>query len=278
MPSPSDPNLPDSNARFDAVCDDVHINLRLALKMDLPQDRETVLGLFDRVRKDFPDMNRFRKMKRELLLEGLPVPDAGPDDQAGDDDGPAPAQRWLAIRQRDLRCGVMNPVSTVEAYKLHRTILETAPYYLSLSPLDVDYVELMYGFDLFASGNHDALVYDALFAHSPIGSMLDVRGSMPLDCQPLFVISVTEDLSVSAQFEVKTRLHAPMPGHPRPPQDHAEPISIFLCLRKHGGVKDISELPGVLQKLSGYAEDLIARKLVPNAIMPIRQAIAASGG
>jgi hypothetical protein len=278
MPSPSDPNLPDSNSNFEAVCDDVHINLRLAVKMDLPQDRETVLGLFDRVRKDFPDMSRFRKMKRELLLEGSPAPDAGPDDQQGDDDDAAPAQRWLAIRQRDLRCGVMNPVTTGEAYKLHKTILETAPYYLSLSPLDVDYVELMYGFDLFASGNHDALVYDALFAHSPIGAMLDVRGSMPLDCQPLFVISVTEDLSISAQFEVKTRLHAPMPGHPRPPRDHAEPISIFLCLRKHGGVKDIAELPGVLQKLSRHAEDLIARKLVPNAIVPIRQAIASAGG
>ncbi len=278
------PDNPEFADHYDAVCDDLHINLRLALKMDLPRDRETVLQLFDRVRKDFPTMSRFRRTKREFLLETAPPvapaesvdrPEMGKDDD-GDDEG-AISQQWLGLRAADLRCGIINPSSNTAAYKLHKTILEVAPYYLSLSPLDVDYVELMYGFDLFAAGNHDAIVYDALFAHSPLGAMLDVRGSIPLDCQPLFVISLTGDLSISAQFEIKTRLHAPMPGMPRPPRDHSEPISIFLCLRKHGGVKDINELPALLATLSRHGEDLIAHKLIPNMIMPIRQAIASAG-
>jgi hypothetical protein len=41
-----------------------------------------------------------------------------------------------------------------------------APYFLSISPLDVDHLELVYAFDFDCSGNRDEVVMDALLGGS----------------------------------------------------------------------------------------------------------------
>ena len=46
---------------YGALCTDFYVNQKLALKMDLPSDRETILHLFDRVKKTVPNMNRFHR-------------------------------------------------------------------------------------------------------------------------------------------------------------------------------------------------------------------------
>jgi hypothetical protein len=53
---------------FGALCTDFYVNQKLALKMDLPGERETVLHFFDRVKKSIPAMNRFRRYDGELAL------------------------------------------------------------------------------------------------------------------------------------------------------------------------------------------------------------------
>ncbi len=74
-----------------------------------------------------------------------------------------------ALRQTTIRTGHVNPGNMTDAYQLHRLILELAPYHLTISPLDIDFVELLFGFDLECKSNHDTIVFDALFSHSPLG-------------------------------------------------------------------------------------------------------------
>ena len=52
-----------------ALCTDFYVNQKLALKLDLPSARETVLDMFDRIRKELPNMDRFRRYDGELALE-----------------------------------------------------------------------------------------------------------------------------------------------------------------------------------------------------------------
>jgi len=275
---------------FEAVCNALHVNLRLALKLDLPQDRETVLQLFERLRKECPTLKRLRRFKKELVLESDPIglPEDGDDADGrsgrmggdyggGGEDAAAIGQQWVALRAKDIRAGVLNPRDPEEAYRLHRAVLEIAPYYLSLSPIDLDYVELMYAFDLMSGGNHDLIVHDALFAGSPMAQALDLRAAHVVDCQPHLVAAITPDRSMTAQIEVKTRLHAPMPGMPRQAADESAPITVFLCLRHHGGMKEVAELPLRLAELAKVGEELIPSRLVPHIINPIRQAIATAG-
>ena len=155
---------------YRALCTDFYVNQKVAVKMELPRTRETVLDLFERVRRQFPGMSMFRRYRDELALES-------PQSEM--------PHRWLAVRNTNIRSGVVNPTSMEEGYSLHRHLLEIAPAYMSISPLDIEYVELLYGFDLAASGNHDAIVLDALIPGSPLSALLDIPGAVPVDAAPL---------------------------------------------------------------------------------------------
>jgi hypothetical protein len=265
---------------YRALSSDFYINQKLSLKLDLPRERQTILDLFDRVRRQFPSMNQFRRYRDEVALEA---------------DQNAAEHRWVAIRNNNIRSGVVNPerlgegdasehlrgsgstggaggaTGAASGYALHRHVLEVAPFFMSISPLDVDYVELLYGFDMLADRNHDEIVYEALVSQSPLARVLDVPGSRIVDCQPLFGV-VLEDADstggIEVNFEIKTRSGSR--------QGRDEPISIYLILRKYGPVNEIKQLPEILSHLIRYGEELVDTRVVPNIVVPIRDAIGSS--
>ena len=66
---------------------------------------------------------------------------------------------------------------------LPRAVLEIAPYYLSISPLDVDFIEVVFGFDLEAQTNRDQVVFEALLADSALGAVMG--GGAVLSASPV---------------------------------------------------------------------------------------------
>lgn len=241
---------------FGALCTDFYVNHKLAVKMDLPSDRETILHLFDRIRADHPSMKRFRRFSDELSLE------------SSRRDG---AYRWIALRRNSVRTGHVNPQSLDEAYELHRLVLKLAPYNLSISPLDVEYQELMFGFDLEAKANQNEIVFDALFADSPVGSLLEGSGGTPTDIQPIFGFSLTERGDLQAFFEVKTSTSQ---AQIRAGKFRTEPLSIFLTLRKSGPIDDPEDLLTNFELLRRHGEQLASERLVPDLLTPISRAIS----
>ncbi len=244
---------------FGALCNDFYVNQKLALKMDLPSDRETVLHLFDRVRKTHSTMTRFRRYDEELALESSR--------QDGD-------YEWLALRRTSLRTGHVNPPSMEQAYSLHKLLLEIAPYHLTISPLDVDYLELLFGFDLECMANHDEVIYDALLGHSPVADLLHVPQAKITEVQPVFGLSLSEAGDLQATFEVKTRTKTRRGRASR--RYREEPISLFLTLRKYGPIDQIEDLAGIFDRLAHWAETLAVEKLVPNLLTPIARQITSS--
>ncbi len=241
---------------YGALCSDFYINQRLALKLDLPSKRETVLDLFDRLRKTRPSMNKFRRYEGELALESSPS------------DG---AYDWVSLRRTSLRSGAVNPESLESSYELHSTILEVAPYYLSISPLDVDYVELMYGFDLEAKGNHDEIVFDAFFADSGFGAILDTDHDSPTDVQPFVGFTLDDEHRTQDNIEIKTRTSARQVTEEKFDDD---PISLYLSVRRAGPIDRITDLPRVFKTLAQQLEELAADKLIPHVLNPVTRAIS----
>jgi hypothetical protein len=133
----------------------------------------------------------------------------------------------------------------------------------------VDFIELLYGFDMIADKNHDQIVYDALLSNSPLAKVLEVPDSTISDCQPLFGVILRDQGDLEVMFEVKTR--SPSRGGGRD-----EPISIYLTLRKYGPVSEIHQLPETLAELVRVGEDLVDTRVVPNIVVPIRDAIGSS--
>ena len=70
--------------------------------------------------------------------------------------------RWLAIEPTRLCSGQYNPESLEEAYRQHELVLELAPHLLTISLLDCEALDVMYGFDFNYDGNHDEVVAEAL--------------------------------------------------------------------------------------------------------------------
>ena len=241
---------------FGALCTDFYVNQKISVKMDLPADRETILHMFDRIRAEHPSMRRFRRYSDELSLESTRR------------DG---AYRWVALRRNSMRSGQVNPESLEEAYDLHRLILRTSPYHLSISPLDVEYQELLWGFDLECKGNHHEIIYEALLAESPQAALLDHPGAKPLDVQPMIGLALEDRLQ--AFFEVKAATTA---SQVRAGRFRTEPISVFLTMRRVGPIDKIEDLLEQFDLMRRKGEELVANKVVPDLLAPISRAITSS--
>lgn len=242
---------------YSALCHDFYVNTKLALKMDLPTAREPVMDLFERVRRQRPAMTKLKRFRGELALES-------PDREG--------AYEWLALRRTSVRSGTVNPVSMDDASALPTLTLQTAPFYLSLNPLDFEYIEVLLGFDLEAPGNHSAIVYNALYADSPAARLVAPDETTPLDIQPFFGVSLAPDHDLQAYFEVKARTSA---------KDVAggaadEPISVYVTVRSMKPLDDIKDLPARFDHLLAEAEHLAQTRAVPYLLTPLRDAIAAS--
>jgi len=245
---------------YSAICTDFYINQKISLRMDLPTGRECVLDMFDRVRKELPSMNRFRRYEGELALESP--------EQASQ-------YSWLALRRTSIRSGWVNPDSLDQAYKLHRLILDVAPYFLSISPLDVEFLELVYGFDLQAERNRNEVVFEALLGNSPLASLVDTSKESVLEAQPYIGFALNDDCDAQAFVEVKTRTST---GEVTTGRFDDEPISVYLTVRHYGAHQSVDEFGKVFSTLARYIERLAEDRVIPKVVMPLREAIHSRPG
>ena len=240
-----------------AFCSDFYVNQKLGLKLDLPERRETVLDLFDRIRKAFPRLTQFQRLEGEVALES----------ESGERDW-----QWVSLRQTSIRSGHVNPATLDSAYQFHQLLLEVAPYFLSISPLDVDLLEVVFGFDFETEHDKDAIVFDALLANTPLASLLDAGFERVLDAQPSLSIELGERGDLHAAFEVRTRARSPGAG-----DRGTDPLSVFVTVRKYGPLGSLDDLKPAFGTIVGYAERLAEERAIPHLVVPIRNALQARG-
>jgi hypothetical protein len=243
------------SSSFGALCTDFYVNQKLSLKMDLPTGRETVLDMFDRIRKELPAMDRFRRYEGELALES---PELGSQ------------YSWLALRRTSIRTGWVNPESLEQAYKLHRLILDVGPYFLSISPLDVDFIELVYGFDLIAERNRNEVVFEALLGDSPLASLVDLDREPVLETQPFIGFAINDRCDLQAYVEVKTRTRT---GEVVSGRFEEQPISVYLTVRQSGSLKSVEDFNTAFGTLAGHIERIAEDRVIPHVVVPIRNVI-----
>ena len=106
--------------------------------------------------------------------------------------------RWSTIESRRVCSGQVNPASVEEALEQHKLVLELAPYMLSVSPLDCEALDLLFGFDFTYRGNHNQLVAEALGVSPALERMLDVPGSTVINYEPTITLALDEECRRSA--------------------------------------------------------------------------------
>lgn len=243
---------------FSSVCDDFYVNTRLATQLALPHNRETVLHFFERMQKRFPQMSRFRKYENgDLSIE-----------ESRENE----TYRWLTLESRRLCAGHVNPPSLDDAIRLHAAVLEQAPYDLGLSPIEVDYLDVLFGFDLSFRGNHDEIIADSLLKDSPLNCLLDENSeAKAVDIQPSITVALSEDCRLQARIDIVTRTNS---YQVRTGDYSNDVISVYLVLRRYWGDRPREPMHEMIGQMAHRAEALCIDQMIPKVIKPISTVIA----
>lgn len=240
---------------YSAFCENFYINMRLGSQMVLPHSRETILHFFERIQKQYPAMTRFRKNDGEMSLE-----------EERDRDG----YRWLSLENKRLAAGHVNLSSTAEAIEYHRFIMQMAPHHLGISPLEIDYLDILFGFDLSFSGNHDEIIADALLRESPLSCLTEEPGAKPVDFQPSVTVALSDDCRLQARMDIITRTNS---YQVRTGEYADDTISVYMVLRRYWGDRPKVSFDSMILQLAERAENMCHNYVIPRILRPMSQAI-----
>ncbi len=243
---------------FDVACDDFFVNINLHTTMTLPTGRETVLHFCEAAQKQFPGMtNFFRRDSGDQVLE------------SDRDEG---QYQWLELQSNGLLSGHFNPSDIEAARKFHAWMLQRSIYHLGISGLDIECLDVLFGFNLDYDGNRDEIVAQALLESSPLTSLLHEQApSRMLECEPSFVFSLNEDCTMQARVAVETRCDSYQVRTGR--YDH-EPISVYLTIRQSPRPGELPDQLEWFSKQCDLCEDIANRIIIPQVVQPIATAIA----
>ena len=238
--------------------DDFFVNLNLQTTIGLPDSRETVLRFFEAVQKEFPSMaGFFQRDSGEFVLEG---------------DRDSGSYKWCELHKHRLCAGFFNPPSLEEGYRLHRWLLERSIYYLGVGGLDVEALDILFGFNLDYVGNRDELVAGALLGDSPLSNFIADETSRTIEFEPNMVLALDEDCYLQGRISIETRCNS---YQVRTGQYDDEPISIYLTVRRYPNPERVLDIQESFTHQCDICEDFAGRILIPKIIHPIADAIAA---
>jgi hypothetical protein len=242
---------------YAAFCEDFYINMRLGSQLALPHSRETLLHFFERIQKAYPGMTRFRKSEAgEYNLE---------------EDRASQAYRWISMEQKRLSSGHVNPESIADAIKLHGLLLDMAPHHLGISPIEVDYLDVLFGFDLAFGGNHDEIIAESLFPESPLTCLTEEAGARAVDFQPTVTVALSDDCRLQARIDIVTRTNS---YQVRTGDYSDEVISVYLIIRRYWGDRPKDSMTALFTQMAERADALCTQYIIPRVLRPISSAIA----
>jgi len=243
---------------YSSLCDDFGMTVNLASKMELPTGRETVLGFFDAVKKRFPRMTDFEKRgETEFALE---------EERDGGN------YRFVTLDGRRLTMGAVNPPTLEAADELANTILEMAPYHEGISPLETDYLDVQYYFDLDYKGNHDEITVEALAGDGPFDGFGKVGTSGILNYQPSMMVALEDSGQLQARLSIETRT---TPYHVRTHNYPELPISTYLTIRQFWHKQPYANYMESYKAQRERLDELVNDWLLPQVVQPLQRAIAA---
>lgn len=243
--------------RFSSFSDDYYLNMHLNTEMELPQSRETVLHFFEQIQKHYPTMRNFYNRERtEFVLE---------------EDKDRGNYRWATVEQRRVCSGFVNPPSLDDALAQHKLVLELAPYALSVSPLDCESLNVMFGFDYTYRGNHNELLVEALGVTPAFERMLEIPGATVISSEPALQLALDADCRTQVRLSVETRTtayHVRMGDYPE------EQLSVYLTARRYGSLDPGETYVQALFRLTEICRDLVENYVIDNVLRPLQQTIA----
>ena len=243
--------------RYSSLSDDFYVNMNLSTEMELPTSRETILHFFERVQKTYPAMRNFYCRDRgDFVLE---------------EDKDQGSYRWCTIEPRRVCSGHVNPEAIEESMNQHRLVLELAPYTLSVSPLDCEALDLLFGFDFTYRGNHNQLVAEALGVSPAMERLLEIPGATVINQEPSLTIALDEECRLQCRVSVETRTNA---YQVRTGDFPEEQVSVYVTARQYGSLAPDRTFAETLDRLAEVCQEMLENHVIEHVLRPLARTIA----
>ncbi len=243
--------------RYISDADEFYVNVHLNTEMELPNGRDTVLHFYEQMKKGFPELRNFYTRENgDLVLES---------------DKQSESQRWLAIEPRRLCSGHFNPESLDDSFRQHALVLELAPHLLSISLLDCEALDVMFGFDFHYEGNHDEVVREAVGVGHGLEGLFDVPSAQVINFEPSITLALNETGQLQCRLAIETRAGAYKPRNREPGDDQ---ISVYFTVRQYWGMgPDLTFLES-MRRQRAIGEEILEQSVIPRIVRPLAQVIA----
>lgn len=241
---------------YASLSDDFYVNLNLNTEMELPGSREAILHFFERIQKQYSSMKNFYSRESgEYVLE---------------EEKEKGHYRWASVDGRRVCSGYVNPGSPDSALEQHQLVMDIVPYALSISPLDCESLNLMFGFDFNYQGNHNELVADALGIAPAFDSLIEKYRGQVVAYEPHVQFSVDEDCRTQCRVSVETRTSA---YHVKTREFPQEQLSVYVTARRYGSLEPGTTYVDMLRALGNLCTEVIEDYVADELLKPIQRTI-----
>jgi hypothetical protein len=153
----------------------------------------------------------------------------------------------------------------------HRLALEIAPYMLSVSPLDCEALDLLFGFDFTFRGNHNQLVAEALGISPSLERMMELPEAHVINFEPSLTIALDEECRLQCRVSVETRTNAYQVRTGDYPE---EQLSVYVTARQYGSLNPERTFVETLEKLFEICQEMLQGHVIEHVLRPLARTIA----
>ncbi len=243
--------------RYTCDADDFYVNVHLNTELDLPDSRDTVLHFFEQMKKGFPELrNLYARDNGDLVLESAKEQST---------------HRWLALEQRRLCSGHFNPEALDDSFRQHELVLELAPHLLTISTLDCEALDVMFGFDFNYDGNHDEVVAEALGVGHGLEGLFDLPRAQVINFEPSVTMALNESGQMQCRLAIETRTS---PSRARTREFGDDHLSIYFTVRQYWGLDPNTSFVESMRRQRETGEEILEQAVVPRVVKPLAQLIA----
>ena len=243
--------------RYSSLADDFYVNMNLATEMDLSMNRESVLHYFEQLQKKYPEMRNFYcRDKGDFVLE---------------EDKDQGQYRWCSVEPRRICSGQVNPHSVDSILEQHKLVLELAPYSLSVSTLDCEALDLLFGFDFTFRGNHNQLLAEALGVSPAMEQLVEMPGAVPINFEPSITLSLDAECRTQCRLSIETRTTA---YQVRTGEFSEDQLSVYVTARQYGSLDPKTTYVETLDRLTKVCFDVLDDYVIESVLQPLARTIA----
>ena len=243
---------------YNLLCDDFYLDMYVNTEMNLPRQRDTILGFFERLQKQFPSMGCFyQRGSNEYCLE---------------EGRNADQYRWVCLETDRIGSGIVNPSSIEDAYCQDRLVLELIPYMLSVSHLDVNSLDVTFTMDFDCAGSHDEVIAEAFLAQSAFGCLLESPSARVISFSPTIAVALSDDCRTQGRIDIESKTG---PCQLRRKEQVAdEAIGLSFTIRQYPRSGERFDALKSFENQCRLIEKLMAERIIPDLVQPLTETIA----